>query len=63
MSTRIASEYADKPITLVPGQSRLHGLVALLCDTYIDDLTDERIHELEALAQSWRWMNAAGERV
>jgi hypothetical protein len=58
----IADEYANKPITLAPG-SRLHRLVALLFDTHYDDLTDERIKELEEHAQSWRWMNAAGRRV
>lgn len=59
---KVAHEYASQPIKLEPGD-RLHHLVAILCDTYYDDLTDSRIEELERLAQSWRWMNAAGERL
>jgi hypothetical protein len=59
---RIAPEYANDRITFEPGE-RLHRLVALLCDTNYDDLTDARIADLEASVESWRWMNAAGERV
>lgn len=59
----IAPEYADAPITLKPFSSRLHRLVAILCDTYYDDLTDDRIAQLEGLAQSWRWMGADGRRL
>lgn len=59
---KIAEQYARGTLTLEPG-NRLHQLVAILFDTHYDDLTDERIAELEAHAQSWRWMNADGERV
>lgn len=58
----IADRYAKAPITLEPGD-RLHRLVAILFDTHYDDLTDDRIAELEQHALSWRWMNADGERV
>lgn len=54
--------YAEAIITVRPGD-RLHGLLAILCDTWIDDLTSDRIAELEALAASWRWTNAAGRRL
>jgi hypothetical protein len=58
----IADRYAKQPISLKPGD-RLHRLVAILGDTWYDDLTDDRIAQLERLAQSWRWMNADGERL
>lgn len=58
----IHERYAFQQITVKPGD-RLHRLVAILCDTHYDDLTDDRIAELEQHAQSWRWMNADGERV
>ena len=35
----------------------------MLFDTYIDDLSDDRIAELERQVESWRWCNAAGKRV
>jgi hypothetical protein len=54
----ISPEYGEAPITLKPYSSRLHRLVAILADTYYDDLTDDRIAQLETLAQSWRWMGA-----
>ncbi len=59
---KIAEDYLNKPITLVPGD-RLHRLVAMLFDTYCDDLTDERLRELEEHVEQFRWMNAGGERV
>jgi len=43
--------------------TRLHRLVAMLFDTYYDDLTDEHIADLERQVESFRWMNAAGERI
>lgn len=58
----IAARYAHEPLRLEPG-NRLHRLVSILFDTYYDDLTDDRIQQLEQLALSWRWMNADGERV
>lgn len=58
----IAPEYANEKLTVAPG-SRLHRLVALMFDMYIDDLTDERIAELERQVESWRWCNAAGRMI
>lgn len=58
----IAARYLFDTLKVEPG-NRLHRLVALLFDTYYDALTDERIAQLEQLAQSWRWMNADGDRV
>jgi hypothetical protein len=36
--------------------------VARLSDTYYDDLTDERIVELERHVDEWRWMHADATR-
>ncbi len=58
----IAPEYAEAELKLKPG-SRLHRLVAMLFDTYIDDLSDDRIAELEQHIASFRWCNAAGQRI
>jgi hypothetical protein len=58
----VAARYAHEPLMLKPG-NRLHRLVSILFDTHYDDLTDDRIQQLEQLALSWRWMNADGERV
>ena len=62
MAQKIAPEYLEQEITLKPGE-RLHRLVALLYDTYYDDLTDDRIAELEAAVERFRWCNADGKRV
>ncbi len=58
----VADEYLRDEIRLEPGKSRLHRLVARLFDTYIDDLTDERIIELEQLADTFRITHASGTR-
>lgn len=58
----IADEYLRDVIKLEPGRSRLHRLVARLADTYIDDLSDERIIELERLADTFRITHADGRR-
>lgn len=58
----IAPEYANAELKLKPG-SRLHRLVAMLFDTYIDDLSDERIAELERHVEGFRWCNADGKRI
>lgn len=58
----IADRYTKQAITFEPG-NRLHRLAAILCDTWYDDLTDQRIAELEEHAMSWRWMSADGDRV
>jgi hypothetical protein len=62
MPQKIASEYANAELHLKPG-SRLHRLVALMFDTYCDDISDARIADLEQQVESFRWMNAAGQRV
>jgi|TARA_R110001583_G_scaffold32107_10_gene110090 hypothetical protein len=62
MSQKIAAEYLNETLSVEPG-NRLHRLVALLFDTWYDDLTDERIAELEQHVESFRWMNASAERV
>ncbi|QUS40549.1 hypothetical protein RPMA_18195 [Tardiphaga alba] len=58
----IANDYLKDRIVLEPCKSRLHRLVARLFDTYIDDLSDERIIELEQLADSFRITHADGKR-
>lgn len=58
----IDPEYLNNKLEVKPG-SRLHRLVAMLFDTYYDDLTDERIAELEQHVAQFRWMNASGKRV
>ncbi len=58
----VSPEYLNAEITSKPG-GRLHRLIAMLYDTYFDDLTDERIAELEASVERFRWMNANCERV
>lgn len=62
MSQPISAEYLDRELRLRPGD-RLHRLVAMLMDTYYDDLTDGRLAEIERVVESFRWMNAAGQRV
>lgn len=62
MAQQISPEYAEAELTVKPG-NRLHRLMALLFDTYYDDLTDARIAELEAHVESFRWCNADGKRV
>jgi len=60
--TKIDPEYLNSELKVAPGD-RLHRLVAMLFDTYYDDLTDSRIAELEARVIQFRWMNASGKRV
>lgn len=55
----IAPDYLLQVITLKPGD-RLHRLLARLCDTYYDDLTEERIEQLEAVADQFRVTHADG---
>jgi hypothetical protein len=59
---KIADEYANSPIMVKPGD-RIHRIVALLCDTWIDDLTGAKITEIEQSIESWRWCGANGKRV
>lgn len=58
----IDPEYLNSELKVKPG-NRLHRLVALLFDTYYDDLTEARIAELEAAVETFRWMSANGKRV
>lgn len=59
---KVSDEYMKSELISRPGE-RLHRLYAMLCDTYYDDLTDARIEQLEEQVESFRWMNASGERV
>lgn len=59
---KIADEYLNRTHQIKPGD-RLHRLFALLADTYYDDLSDQRIEELEHQVEGFRWMNAAGQRL
>lgn len=58
----IDAEYLNSELTVRPGD-RLHRLVAMLFDTHYDDLTDQRIADLEEHVAQFRWMNASGKRV
>lgn len=62
MSQPIADEYLGRELTVKPGD-KVHRLVAMLFDTYYDDLTEERISDLEATVENFRWMNASGKRL
>ncbi len=54
--------YLNDDLRLRPG-NRLHRLVARLFDTYIDDLSDERIIEVERLVDTFRITDASGRRL
>lgn len=58
----INPQYLSRELKVKPGD-RLHRLVALLFDTHYDDLTEERLCDLEAHIAKFRWMNASGKRV
>lgn len=58
----VADEYMRDEIRLKPGD-RLHRLVARLGDTWYDDLSDDRILELERLADTFRLTHASGQRL
>lgn len=58
----VSGDYLRDNISLKPGD-RLHRLVARLADTYIDDLTDDRIIQLEAYADTFRLTHADGSRL
>jgi hypothetical protein len=57
----VAAEYLERRYESKPGD-RLHRLIARLCDTYYDDLSDERIEQLERQVDEWRWMHADATR-
>lgn len=61
MMQPIAPEYENSELKVKPGD-RLHRIVALLFDTYYDDMTD-LIPEIEHMIEARRWCNAAGKRV
>jgi hypothetical protein len=58
----IDPEYLNSELKVQPGD-RLHRLVAMLFDTYYDDLTNTRIEEIEEHVSRFRWMDASGRRV
>jgi len=58
----VAESYLRDEFRFRPGE-RLHRLVARLCDTYYDDLSDENIIKLEHLADTWRITHADGSRM
>lgn len=55
----VAPSYMLSMVTLKPGD-RLHRLVSRLADTWIDDLTDDRIIELERMVDTFRLTHADG---
>lgn len=57
----VADDYMRSVINLKPGD-RLHRLLARLSDTYYDDLGDDKIVELERLADTFRITHADGKR-
>lgn len=59
---QIADDYLLSVQSVRPGD-RLHRLICRLADTHIDDLTDERIEEIERLADSFRVTHADGARL
>lgn len=61
-SLAISADYANSKIEIEP-DSRLHRLVAMLVDTWYDDLTDDRISELEQKVAEFRWMDSTGKRL
>lgn len=57
----VSAEKLSNLYRIKPGD-RLHRLVARLADSWIDDISDERILELEALVDSWRLTDSDGRR-
>lgn len=53
----IAETYLSETHIIRPGD-RLHRLVSRLADTYYDDLTEDRIEEIERHIDTFRWMHA-----
>ncbi len=58
----VAPDYTAAIFVLKPGE-RLHRLMARLADTYYDDLSEDRIEQLEELADTWRLTHADGTRI
>lgn len=57
----ISDEYLRDQHTIRPGD-RLHRLIARMADTHIDDLSDDRIEQIERLVDSFRLGHADGSR-
>lgn len=57
----IAPEYLAQTHEVKPGD-RFHRLIARMTDTYFDDLSDDRIEELERTVDEWRWCHADATR-
>ena len=57
----LANEYLLAVHRIQPGD-RLHRLISRLMDTYIDDLDDDRISELERHVDTFRLTHADGSR-
>ena len=58
----ISEEYLQADHRIRPGH-RLHRLISRIADSYYDDVSDDRIEELERRVDEWRWMNANGDRL
>ena len=64
----ISDEYLRAELRLRPENERrcadrLHRLVARLFDTHIDDLTDERVNQIEEFIDAFRITHADGRRL
>ena len=57
----VAPEYLTKTHEVKPGEP-LHRLLSRLIDTYYDDLSEDRIEELERKVDEWRWCHADATR-
>ncbi len=56
----ISDQYLQAEHRSRPGD-RFHRLISRMTDMWVDDLSDERIEELERKVDDWRWMNANGD--
>jgi hypothetical protein len=57
----VAREYMEADHRVRPGD-RLHRLIARMADTWIDDLSDDRILDLEQMVDGWRLTHADASR-
>lgn len=57
----IAPSVLSETHEVKPGD-RLHRLISRMVDTYYDDISDDRIEEIERKVDEWRWMHADGSR-
>lgn len=53
----ISEYYLSETHIIRPGD-RLHRLVSRLLDTHYDDLSEDRIEEIERHVDTFRWMHA-----